>query len=256
MIPFVPRPLIFHIFSIPVYVEPLAHIAGFLIFSILFYRHLRRDNIVKGIRPFLSLIILVLFCLYLFGKVWYELEHWQGLQSIYNSFNPFVTGLSSLGMLLGAFVALLIYVNLRSVKDSKHLFVSILDIVAIYVGISIFIIRVGCFLDGHVIGKPTNLPWAVYKFGVLRHPLALYLALASLLIFFVLVLLPKHYKIKLGVRITFFFTLYMLSRFLFSSLLEEGYSLTLFRIITFSLFLLSFSHLLLFSFQDISKKSN
>jgi phosphatidylglycerol:prolipoprotein diacylglycerol transferase len=50
---------------------------------------------------------------------------------------------------------------------------------------------VGALLYGLIYGRPTNLPWAVTLFGEPRHPAQIYLALAALLIFAILLVCER-----------------------------------------------------------------
>jgi len=92
-------------------------------------------------------------------------------------------------MLIGGALGILGYslIKFRKKKYWQIEFVRLADICAMYAALSIFIYRIGCFIDGHIIGAYTNLPWGLrYSNGAVTHPVALYMAFSALLIFIIL----------------------------------------------------------------------
>jgi phosphatidylglycerol:prolipoprotein diacylglycerol transferase len=51
--------------------------------------------------------------------------------------------------------------------------------------------RIGCFIGGCCYGKITNVPWATYEDGALRHPTQLYLSAAAALTYWALTRFEK-----------------------------------------------------------------
>jgi phosphatidylglycerol:prolipoprotein diacylglycerol transferase len=95
----------------------------------------------------------------------------------------------------------------------------IFDVLAPNVALGIAVGRLGAFLDGHGQGLPTDVPWATQyasrlaatpDFGVPRHPAQLYDALIALVVYGVLVALPRG--LPAGSRIAMFFVLYGAAR--------------------------------------------
>lgn len=91
-------------------------------------------------------------------------------------------GFASHGGLLGGMLAGWIYA-----RKNKLSFWQLADWAAPAVALGIFFGRIGCSLvNGHP-GAFTNLPWAIeWPNGILRHPVAEYLAINALIMFFVL----------------------------------------------------------------------
>ena len=109
-----------------------------------------------------------------------------------------------------------------------------LDIYAISIALSVFIGRIGCFLNGCCYGKPSTLPWALpkltnyregltvtsinltslYGMNVVRvHPTQLYESFFGLIMFIVLIRLDKRNKIR-GLNFFLYITAYAVFRFL------------------------------------------
>jgi len=99
------------------------------------------------------------------------------------------------------------------IKKSKLNFYQIADLVIPAIALGIFIGRIGCSLINDHQGAITNLPWAIlWPDGMLRHPVAEYLALNALIMFFVLWLLRNKFK-KPGQLFIIFLIWYSLARF-------------------------------------------
>lgn len=82
-----------------------------------------------------------------------------------------------------------ILVVLLIVKLTKRNFWIIADSAAPALAISISVARIGCFLNGCCLGKPTNLPWGVRFYGIdsslnlKLHPVQLYESITMLFLF-------------------------------------------------------------------------
>ncbi len=98
-------------------------------------------------------------------------------------------GLSSHGAVIGLIVAALIYQRRHPFFSFLHL----LDLLALVAGIVAAWIRVGNFFNQEILGKPTDVPWAIIfghpadgTFPVPRHPVQLYESFFYFLLFFVM----------------------------------------------------------------------
>ena len=94
-------------------------------------------------------------------------------------------GLASHGAAIGLITAYLLYAR----KYKEYTFREVFDRMFIPISISGFMIRMGNFFNSEIIGKPSDMPWAVVfqrVDSVPRHPAQLYEALAYLTLFFVL----------------------------------------------------------------------
>lgn len=113
----------------------------------------------------------------------YYLSHpWQ-------IFNPFIngeyTGISGMSY-HGAFIGFLL-ATLLFCRKNKVSFWFLADISVIGISFGYIFGRIGNFLNQELIGRASDVPWAIYVEGAFRHPSQLYEAvLEGLLIFIVL----------------------------------------------------------------------
>lgn len=102
-------------------------------------------------------------------------------------------GLASHGAAVGILTAMYLYIK----KTPKMNFLWLTDRVVIVVALGGAFIRTGNFINSEIIGKPTDLPWAVIfpKLDMLpRHPTMLYEAILCLVLFGILWQLYKRYQ--------------------------------------------------------------
>ena len=102
-------------------------------------------------------------------------------------------GLASHGAAIGIILAMYLYVK----KVPKMSFLWLADRVVIVVALAGAFIRTGNFINSEIIGKPTELPWAIIfaKVDMIpRHPTMLYEAILCIVIFAFLWILYKRYK--------------------------------------------------------------
>jgi len=77
------------------------------------------------------------------------------------------------------------------------MFFKVADLFVLSVPLGVAIGRIGCSLINDHQGSGTMLPWGItWPNGIIRHPVALYLIIANLLIFFVLLFLKSQSKFK------------------------------------------------------------
>lgn len=102
-------------------------------------------------------------------------------------------GLASHGAAIGIILAMYLYVK----KVPRMSFLWLADRVVIVVSIAGAMIRTGNFMNSEIIGKPTDLPWAVVFEQVdmiPRHPTMLYEAILCIVIFALLWVIYKRYN--------------------------------------------------------------
>lgn len=105
-------------------------------------------------------------------------------------FQIWAGGLMFYGGLLGALISGWLYI-----KKTKLNFLKIADMIAPALAMGIFIGRIGCSLINDHQGTATNLPWGiVWPDGIIRHPVAEYLALNGLIMFLVFWFLRNRLK--------------------------------------------------------------
>lgn len=133
----------------------------------------------------------------LFYVLFYNLSYY--LKNPFHIFAIWHGGLSFHGGLLGAII-----VSYFFCKKKKINFLELADIVVIPLALALFLGRIGNFLNGELVGRVTNVPWAVKFPGYegFRHPSQLYESFKNLFIFVILWFM-KDKKLKKG---TLFFT--------------------------------------------------
>jgi len=118
-------------------------------------------------------------------------------------------GLSSHGMTLGLLLTTYLYC-----KAKKIPWLSMLDTFIIVVPLLSTFIRIGNFFNSEIVGRITTLPWGVYfmryeQFPLLRHPVQLYEALATLTIFVLIYFVYKKYSAVWPAGSVFFLFLFV-----------------------------------------------
>lgn len=123
-------------------------------------------------------------------------------------------GLASHGAAIGIFVGLWwFYRRKRSIKP-----LWLFDRIAIVVPLAAAFVRIGNFINSEILGKPTDVSWAVIfprgdKLLLPRHPAQLYEAVTYLVFFTIFIFTYKKYKWDLpqgriaGIFLIFFFLL-------------------------------------------------
>ena len=98
-------------------------------------------------------------------------------------------GLASHGGAVGLIIALWLYV-----RRTRLNFVDVLDFIAIVTPLTACFIRLGNLMNGEIVGKPTDVPWAFLFDGYdePRHPAQLYEALAYFAFFLIMVWLYRR----------------------------------------------------------------
>ena len=99
----------------------------------------------------------------------------------------------------GAIIAIIL-TTIYFCKKRKINFYNFTDLVAIPVALGAAFIRIGNFVNSELVGKITNVPWAVQFTGYegLRHPVQIYQAIGHILIFLILLSLLKIKNRKEG----------------------------------------------------------
>lgn len=110
-------------------------------------------------------------------------------------------GLASHGGVIGLIIAMLLYV-----RHYKVPVWFVLDVVGLSAPITAFFIRMGNLMNSEIIGKVTDVPWAVIFEQVdtmPRHPGQVYEAIAYLALLFIGLALYKRHKSRLGTGLYF-----------------------------------------------------
>lgn len=103
-------------------------------------------------------------------------------------------GMVSYGGIIGGVLGALIYIKVK-----KGSFLKFADIVAPYIPLGFAIGRIGCFLNWDDYGIASTLPWAVQVAGdIPRHPTQIYLIIADIAMFVILMKLRHRLDKKKG----------------------------------------------------------
>jgi phosphatidylglycerol:prolipoprotein diacylglycerol transferase len=154
-----------------------------------------------------NLGLYVLLTTLLGARLTYVINNWSAYQgALLGALSPTPTALSwSGGLLIGGIVAL-IYWNRHQLPTWLTL-----DALALGAALALATARFGAFLDGSGFGEPTILPWGVFLWDELRHPVQLYEMVALVIILLILWWQRKQSPFN-GHIFVLFITLYAGSR--------------------------------------------
>jgi phosphatidylglycerol:prolipoprotein diacylglycerol transferase len=112
------------------------------------------------------------------GRLAYVASNWSAYRDApLSALSPTPTAFLWLeGAVLGLIVAAIYWSRYRLPLGDTF------DAIAPGLALALALERVGAFLDGRHYGEPTSLPWGVFMWGEVRHPVQLYEAAALLLI--------------------------------------------------------------------------
>jgi len=118
------------------------------------------------------------------------------LSNPWQMFNPIVdgkwAGLSGFSY-HGAIIGFLISTWIFSIR-TKFKFLFMMDLVALAVPLGYFFGRIGNFVNQELYGRVTDVPWAIYVNGALRHPSQLYEAFLEGVVLFFIIYWYRHKK--------------------------------------------------------------
>lgn len=192
-------PVAFSIFGLDIRWYALAYVAAFVIGYWLFCRLMHRaDSVVslskKQMDDLLTAIIIGVIVggrlgYVLFYDLGYFLSHPLQILAVWHG------GMSFHGGLIGVILATFIYGRCQSVSAWK-----ILDLLAVVAPIGLFFGRIANFINREVMGRPTDVPWAVVFNGdtpIPRHPSPLYEATTEgVLLFAIMYCLYRYTSLK------------------------------------------------------------
>lgn len=192
-------PVAFSLFGLDVRWYALAYVAGFVIGYWLFKRLMNANNsAIKLTRKQLDdLLTWVVFGVILGGRLGYVLFYDLGyfLSHPLEIFAVWHGGMSFHGGLLGVIVATFLFA--RSQKLNPW---SILDIMSVVAPIGLFFGRIANFINREVMGRPSDMPWAVVFRGdtpIPRHPSPLYEAMTEgVLLFVIMYCLYRYTRLR------------------------------------------------------------
>jgi phosphatidylglycerol:prolipoprotein diacylglycerol transferase len=143
-----------------------------------------------------------------FDIVVYEFDYYRARPL--SAFDLWQGGMASHGVMLGVLAAMAVFARWKRVP-----LLVLLDEVVVPGAFLLAVGRIGNFIEGGVIGSPTDLPWGVIYPDVegARHPVALYDGAKNLLIVPVLIWAQRRWPPGRGVVAALFVVLYAGLRF-------------------------------------------
>ena len=207
------NPVAFSFFNLKIYWYSLAYIFGFL-FSFWYSKNLVKNKVIildiKIVDDFITFAIIAVIFGGRFGYIiFYNLSYY--LENPFEIIKLWKGGMSFHGAIIGLIILLVTF----SVRK-KQSFNELANLIAYCSPVGIFLGRIANFINGELIGRPTNEQWGVlYNFAdSARHPSQIYEAvLEGLLIFIVLFILSKNKINKKINAFAVFLILYSLFRF-------------------------------------------
>ena len=189
------HPTILKVGSFAIHSYGLLLAVGFLLAIQIFVTRGKRRGVPEDALHTISLVLLILAIVG--GRGLFVMTHWsEYAKDLWGIFRLWEGGLMLYGGYILAIVGGIAYVRRTGLSLWK-----IADAAAPAMALGIGIGRLGCFLNGCCFGLPTSLPWGVqfpsdsyasYTFpGMHIHPSQLYLALAGIGLFLVLLRLDR-----------------------------------------------------------------
>ena len=132
----------------------------------------------------------------------------------WNIFNPFVdgqfvgiAGMSYHGAIIGFVISTLLFARKYKIR-----FWFLADIVAVSVPFAYIFGRIANFLNQELIGRVSDVPWAIYAQGALRHPSALYEAILEGFLVGIILFILRKKKLFDGQMALLYIILYSIAR--------------------------------------------
>jgi len=132
----------------------------------------------------------------------------------WNIFNPFVdgqfvgiAGMSYHGAIIGFILSSILFARKYKIK-----FWFLADIAALAVPFAYIFGRIANFLNQELIGRTTDVPWAIYAQGALRHPSALYEAILEGFVVGIVLFILRKKKLFDGQMALLYVILYSIAR--------------------------------------------
>ena len=214
------NPTAFEIFNLKIYWYSLSYFFGF-IFSFFYAKFLIKRQIIdfkfSYFEDFLGWAILSVI---LGGRIGYVIFY----NFNFYSSNPIEVlkiwqgGMSFHGGLTGLILSIFIYTKIKN-KD----FLELSNLVSACAPFGIFLGRIANFINGELIGRPTNQDWGVLysRYEYLRHPSQIYEAICEGFLIFLIInfLFYKNYQKQINI-FAIFFLMYGFFRFFLEFLRE------------------------------------
>ena len=194
------NPIAFHLGTIAVHWYGIMYATAFLV--AIFFAHwiIKKDNLDISKDILDSYIWWVEIGVILGARIgyiiFYDTHTVYYLTHPWQIFNPFIdgmyagiSGMSYHGALIGFAIATFLFY-----RKYKLNFFFLTDIAVLAVPLGYIFGRIGNFLNQELVGRATDVAWAINVHGVLRHPSQLYEAFLEGFLVFVILFLYRHKK--------------------------------------------------------------
>ena len=194
---------------------------------------LKNNNLRFDVKEFDDLISYIIISLIIGGRlgyiVFYNLEYY--VSHPFDILKVWEGGMSFHGAMIGIIIGTYLFAKKRNVRTFF-----LLDIIACVSPIGIFFGRIANFINGELVGKATDVSWAVIFPNIdmlARHPSQIYEAvLEGLLLFLILNILIFNRKYKIGsssyLFLIFYGTFRIISEFFREPDIQIGYLFNIF----------------------------
>ena len=176
----------------------LMYVLGFFIGYLIFVRRWKKKRFALNPEASQLLITYLMIGMILGARLFYVTvyDYWAYIESPLSVFAIWQGGLSYHGAAIGFTVACIV-----ASKKLKVGFFHIMDTIVLAAAFGVFLGRLGNFANGELVGRVTEVPWAVIFPAIdamPRHPSQIYQSLTEgLLTFFILLLIEKR-EVGLG----------------------------------------------------------
>ena len=195
------NPIAINIIGVNIYWYSLAYILGF-VFSLFYTKNLIKKGIINLniniMDDFISWAIIGVIIGGRLGYVlFYNLEFYSS--NLLDIIKIWKGGMSFHGGLVGLLLSVFLFSKKKNIYTAE-----LVNLVALCSPIGIFLGRVANFINGELVGKPTNQNWGVlFESGdLLRHPSQLYEAFCEGLMIFII--FQIFIKFKLSNKVNFY----------------------------------------------------
>lgn len=191
-------PVAFHLFTWPVHWYALSYVAGLLFASWYLKRLVTYPKLWGALRPTLTVqqvddvFIWSILGVILGGRIGYVLFY-KPLFYLANPIEIFKTldgGMSFHGGFLGVVLGCYIFARRNEIQFDR-----LLDLAAAVSTVGLGLGRLANFINAELVGRPTEVPWAVEFPGEMlaRHPSQLYQAVLEGLVLFIVIRVATHH---------------------------------------------------------------
>lgn len=169
----------------------LAFLVGYFILKKLAKNFNIKEEIIEDYMPYV--IIADIVGARLFEVLFYDPKYY--FSNPLKIFAVWEGGLASHGAIMVIILTTIWFCKKRNIS-----FYNLVDLVAIPVALGAAFIRIGNFINSELVGRVTDLPWAVQFIGYegLRHPVQIYQAIGHVIIFAILLSMLKIKNRKEG----------------------------------------------------------